>query len=154
MEKKIESKVEVKLYGVRVILGTFDKHNPTDIYVDGTININGDTATMETLENAKYDLSRALYNWVKNQDDYDRRKYIKKVECPDTFRNKGKRTKLKFDMSLLPKQPRNWNETVEVARGHVMDLYKRIADVVLLNGLELLPFDGYNSKRGTKLELA
>lgn len=146
MGKKIETKEEIKLYGVRIIIGCFDKHNPQDIYLDGTININGNTATFEALESVKDELHDCLYEWVKSQGDYDKRKYIKKVESPDTFRNKGKRTKLKFDLSLLLKQPRCWSETVEIARGHVMDLYKRIVDVVLLNGLELLPFDGYNSK--------
>lgn len=148
MEKKIESSVEVKLYGVRIIIGTFDKHKPRDIYLDGTINLKGDTATKVNLESAKTELSKSLYQWLRSQDDYDKAKYIKKVEYPDTFRDqyKSKRTKLRFDMSLLPKQPRSWNETVEVAKGYIMDLYQRIVDVVLLNGLELLPFDGYNNK--------
>ena len=146
MEKKIETKVEIKLYGVRVVVGTFNKHNPTDIYMDGTINLDGGSATYEALESLKDELHDGLYQWLKSQDDYDKRKYVKKVESPDTFRNKGKRTKLRFDLSLLQKRTLDWKETVEVARKHIMDIYKLIIEAVVLNGLELLPFDGYNNK--------
>lgn len=148
MEKKIQSVREIKLFGVRVIVGTFDKHNPGDIYFDGTINLEGSGVTKEALDCLKEDLHDGLYSWIKNQDDYDRRRYIKKVECPDTFREqyKQKRTKVRFDLSLIQKQPLSWKETVEVARKHINDLYPTIVHAVILNGLELQDFSGYNNK--------
>lgn len=152
VDKEIETKVEVKLYGVRAVIGSFDKHNPTTIYFDITVNIKGDTVTKEGLESAKNELSKALYEWLRNQDDYDKAKYIKKVEYPDTFREryvKVTRTKLNIDLSLLQKHTLNWKETVEVAKTHLMEIYQKIVDVVLLNGMELMPFAGYNNKKTT-----
>ena len=146
MEKKIQSIREVKLYGVRVLVGTFDKHNPESIYLDGTISLEG-TLDYYALENVKDELDAVLYQWIKNQDDYDRKRYVKLVDIPDIkTRQKPKTSRVHFDVTLLHKQPHSWKEAVEVARGHILPLYEEIVRMVLSNELRLQEFKGYNAK--------
>lgn len=147
MEKKIQSVREVKLFGVRVLVGTFDKHHPGDIYIDGTISLDG-TLDIYALDNARSDLDETLYQWVKNQEDYHTKNYVKIVEIPDTARTtrKPKTSRLHFDLSLVHKQPHSWKEAVEIARKHILALYEEIVRVVLTNDLRLQDFYGYNNK--------
>lgn len=145
MEKKIASTKVVTLFGLRAIVGTFDKHDPKSIYFDGTINIKG-TSDKEALTLARDLIDDAMLAWLKSQDDYDRKRYVKIVERPESDRYVSKNTKLHFDLTLLQLQPRNWKETVEVVSKHLMTMYEDIVRAVLMSGLELKDFKGFNSK--------
>ena len=147
MEKKISSERVVNLFGMRAIVGTFDKHDPCSIYIDSTINIEG-TKDIEQMKCAKEFIDESLYEWLQNQDDYDRKLYIKVVQYPETVRGTSKTTKLHFDLTLKPLNTLTWNKTVEVARGHLMRIYEEVVRNVLTCGLKLKAFKGYNYKTG------
>lgn len=150
MEKKIASEKVVLLYGMRAIIGTFDKHNPTSIYIDGTINIEGE-CEREQLKCAKEMLEDALVEWVRSQSDYDRKRYVKIVEYPETSNKQkytSKTSKLRFDLTLKPIEKQKWSQIVELTKGHLMNIYKQVVSVILSCGLELKDFKGYNFKTG------
>lgn len=148
MEKKVSSEKVVKLYGLRVIVGTFDKHNPESIYIDGTINLDS-TKDDASMSNAKNIVDEALYQWLQEQDDYDRKRYVKVVTYPSASVKssyRGTTTRIKFDLSLLHKEKHNWKEAVEIASKHLLGMYEHIVRAVVSNGLQLQDFKGYRRK--------
>ena len=151
MEKKVSSEKVVKLYGLRVIVGTFDKHHPQSIYIDGTINLDS-TKDNASMSNAKNIVDEALYKWLQEQDDYDRKRYIKVVTYPSASVKssyKGTTTRIKFDLTLVHKEDHTWNEAVEIARKHLLGMYEHIVKTTVSNGLQLQDFKGYRRKYAT-----
>ena len=144
----IHSERIVKRYGLRAKVGTFDKHNPKTFFIDATINIDG-TKDLASMCKARDLIDDALYAWLQEQEHYDRKRYVKIVDVPETSTRaatKSTTNHLHFDLSLLQKQPRSWNETVEVATKHLGELYESISRSVTGNGLSLQDFKGYRAK--------
>lgn len=145
--KKIESKVVVKMYGLRVIVGTFDKHRPDTIYYEGTINCDGTGLDAKKLRVINGELRQVFDDWIDTQDVYQRY-YIKVVDTLDTDdRYKPKNKHIKFDLTVKHLKPHRWDEAIELARSQIMCLYNKIAEVVVRNGMVLLDNPGHNSRK-------
>lgn len=139
----------VKKHGLRAKVGTFDKHKPETIYIDATINIDG-TKDLASMCQARDLIDEALFHWLQEQEHYDRKRYVKIVDIPETTTRTTYRSTtnhLHFDLSLLQKQPRSWNETVEIITKHLGNMYDAIAESVTGKGLSLQDFKGYRRKK-------
>lgn len=145
----IHSEAIIKKFGLRAKLGTFDKHNPQTLYVDATINIDG-TKDLKSMCRVRDLIDDVLFSWLQEQEHYDRKRYVKIVDIPETSTRTTYRSTtnhLHFDLSLLQKQPLSWKETVKIASKHIGELYESIAKSVTGNGLALQDFKGYRRKK-------
>ena len=152
----IESKSVVKLFGLRVIIGTFDKHNPTTIYYSGTINCEGGTYDGEQLRKVGLELKKVFDSWIKSQTVYETY-YIRLVDVQDDYNKERnwnyikyvpKNKHLKFELTVKHKKQLPWKEVVEVAKNQVMLLYPEIKNVIDGNSMKLKDFKGHNLKSG------
>ena len=145
--KKICGKVVVRMFGLRVIVGTFDKHNPRSIYLDGTINCEG-TNDIDALGCVETELGEVFKEWVKNQDFYDRKRNIRIIKAlieNDRRRYVGVNKHIKFDVTLIQNRTPNWKESVEIARKNIVALYANIVKTIEKNGLVLKDFAGHHT---------
>lgn len=147
----MESRTEHKLNGIRTIVGTMDKANPKTVYWDSTISING-TQDLTAMSEATSDIDDYLTEWIRyNQDDYDKKRYIKLVTYPDseqrtTSHYVAKTRRLHYELTLLHKDNQTWETAVEISNKHLDKIYDGIARIVSKHGLVLQNFRGYNNK--------
>lgn len=150
MAKQIETNKTYKLFGLRVIVGTFDKHNPTTLYFAGTINCEGFLYDGDLLRKVGIELKQVFDSWIKKQEDYDRQ-YIRIVDMQDdwnkahswnhiTYHPKNKH--IKFDLTLKLKKRQPWKEAAENARNNIDMFYPDIVEVIGRNGMILKDFKG------------
>ena len=136
--REIQSKFVVKFFGVKMIVGTFNKHNPKTIYVDGDIKFTGDRDFDSSVKFGK-DLLKCLEVWKESVDDYG--DWIKVIKPYDGIFNKYTNTKKKhigFDMTLAIKQPHiTWKEAAKNAKTNLSVLYEDIVELACKNGLKL-----------------
>lgn len=147
--KKIESREVVKMFGLRVIIGTFDKHNPDTIYYDGTINCEGnsDGVDKNKLRVLNGELRRVFDEWLHTQSVYYTQ-YIMVVNTLDTdSRYKPKNKHIKFDITVKHLKPHRWGEAVDIAKAELTGLYPKIVNMVNSHGLILRNEEGHNLRK-------
>lgn len=146
--KPIWTRFIVKMYGLRVIVGSFDKHNPVTLYYEGTVNCEG-TNDYRALKKVEDRLKELFDKWILEQEDYEQ-KYIRvfnsNYNCERT-KYVGKNKHISFEITLKQKQLRPWSEAADAAKRNLTNLYDRIVKAVEDSGLVLKDFPGHNKKQ-------
>ena len=139
IQKKIESKTDFRWEGLRVIVGTFDKHNPSTVYYEGTINLEGSDYENKYGKQIKKQLEDLFRGWMREQEVY-KDNYILIVDTLTMDEHSdytAKNKHIKFDLTLVHRNSINWTEAKAYAKQELDKLYVGIAEIITGYGVRL-----------------
>ena len=127
--------------GITIKFGTFNKHNPKVVYIDGILAINGETADYDKVTEFDKELLRILEDWKQNLGDYYDKQWIRVINAFNHLQNKYANTKRKhfaFEATLKLNNPNpKWKEVVKEAEKNLYMLSEMITESALKYGFVL-----------------